>query len=160
MLALMQVWEADQLARTLFAAFPLAEVRERTLEIYARWLSDLDRANVEDAIDMLIASSTTLPSVAEGGRLVLEAQHLVPTAAEAWVSVNERGVELHELTKRVAETFGGVYNIRTSDEPRIVRAQFFKTYDDLRERHLRELNAASYRGARRVDASETTQAAA
>jgi hypothetical protein len=124
-----------------------------------RWLRDLDRSRTRDAIEALIASSTTLPSIAEVRRLVLEAQHQVPTATEAWVSVNERGSELHELTREVVLTFGGVYNIRTSDEPRIMRAQFLKTYEEFRERHLRTLNATSYRSAQAVPEDEAQRAA-
>jgi hypothetical protein len=152
-----QRYEAEQLARTLLDAFPMVEIRERTLGIYAEWLADLDRAKAEEAVAVLIASSMTLPTVAEVRRLVIEEEHEVPTAAEAWISINERGAELHELAQEVAKSFGGVYNIRTSEEPRIVRAQFLKAYEEVRERHLRELNAASYR--RRASSRDAVQAA-
>lgn len=155
----MQNREAEALVETLLEAFPLVQVREGTRDAYVRWLRDLDRSGTSAAIDALIMSSTTLPSIAEIRRLVLEAQHRVPTATEAWVSVNERGAELHTLTREVVLTFGGGYNIRTSDEPRIMRAQFLKTYEEFRERHLRALNATSYRSTQAETEHEGQRAA-
>jgi hypothetical protein len=141
----MHQYEAQDLAQTLLGAFPLVELRERTVDVYVRWLADLDYTRANEAVAVLIASATSLPTVAEIRRMVVEEEHPVPTAAEAWISVNQRGAKMHELAKEVAHSFGGVYNIRTSDEPRIVRAQFLKSYEEVRERHLRALNAASYR---------------
>lgn len=144
----MQQREAEHAVQTLLDAFPQVALRERTASIYIEWVRDLDREQVEEAVGVLIASSITLPTVAEVRRLVLESQFDVPTAEQAWISVNERGNQLHDLTKEVVRSFGGVYNIRTAEEPSIIRAQFLKAYEAARERHLRALNTESYRRSR------------
>ncbi len=140
--------EASRLVRTLIDAFPQVELRARTEEIYVRWLADLDRGHAEEAIDLLIGSSMTLPTIGEIRRLVVEHQFGIPTAEEAWVSVNDRDVEIHDLTREVVRSFGGSFNIRTAEEPGIMRAQFLKAFDATRERYMRDANSASYRGRR------------
>jgi hypothetical protein len=143
-------YEAERLARLLLDAYPQVPLRERTVEIYTDWLLDFDPLPVEEAIGELIADSQQLPTVAEIRRMLVERDEELPTAAEAWISISERGHEAHDLAKEVARLFGGTWNIRTSAEPGITRAQFSKAYEATRERALREANSARFRARRRA----------
>jgi hypothetical protein len=104
-------------------------------------------------VDELIATASTMPTIAEIRRTVMERKTDLPTAVEAWISVCERGREIHELTREVAQLFGGTWGIRTSEEPDITRTQFIKTFEAARERRLRELNTAHFRRRRRQTAA-------
>lgn len=141
--------EAERLAQTLLDAYPQVQLRERTKEIYTKWLLDLDRDSAEEVIGELIAHSPSLPAVAEVRRGVIEREVSLPTGIEAWVSLNERGQEIHELTREVAQLFGGTWGIRTSGEPGITRTQFLKAFEAARERRLRERNVSRLRGRKK-----------
>ena len=138
----MTIDQAQRIVIELFAAYPEVKTREETFPIYVRYLVDLEKAAVEEALEELIATSTTLPTIAAIRRHVIEEELELPTAAEAWVAINdrERNDELHELAKAARELLGGSWAIRTSDAPNATRAQFLKIYDDLRERALSDAN--------------------
>jgi hypothetical protein len=146
----MNLRDAAALANRLIDAYPQFELREQTLEIYTKWLHDLDRGATERAVDELIATAVVLPTVAEVRRTVLEETTDLPTAVEAWLSLAERGHEIHELTREVGQLFGDTWGIRTSEEPGITRTQFLKAYEAARERRLRELNTSQFRRRRRA----------
>lgn len=144
----MTVAQAQKLVAVLCAAYPEVELREETVPTYVRFLVDLDRAAAEEAIEDLIATSLTMPTVAAIRRQVINEQLKLPTAAEAWLSVSDskKVEELHDLAKEARELLGGSWAIRTSDQPSITRAQYLKIYEELREKTLREANGRSRRG--------------
>lgn len=144
----MTVSEAQKLVGVLCAAYPEVELREETVPTYVRFLVDLDRAAVEEAIEDLIATSVRMPTVAGIRRQVINEELKLPTAAEAWISISDtkKGEELHDLAKEARELLGGSWAIRTSDQPSITRAQYLKIYDELRDRTLVEANRRSRRG--------------
>lgn len=129
--------DAERLVRELFAAYPTVELRDGTEAIYVKYLSELKRQTVGDVIPDLIRSSSKLPSIADIRNRIAEVTLGLPTPLEAYHSVFERGAELHELTRYVAEIFGGTYNIRTSDAPAAVRKQFIEFFGDLRAEAVR-----------------------
>jgi hypothetical protein len=136
--------DAERLAELVLAAFPQVPLREKTREVYVGWLVDLDAQACEQAVVELIAHSTSMPTVADIRRVVIEEEMQLPDGMQAWISVSERGHELHELAREVATAFGGVWNIRTSEEPDITRAQFLKAYEAAREKRLRAENAQRF----------------
>jgi hypothetical protein len=140
---------AQPLVERLIDAFPQTPMRTQTASIYVRMLGDLDGAAAERVVDGLIASSPTFPTVAEIRNAVAEEVLAIPTAHEAYASIfdRDRAAEIHELTRRVADLFGGFYNLRTSDSPSITRAQFLKTYTELRDEQIRSANLRGLRAA-------------
>lgn len=137
--------DADQLIDRLLDAFPQTAPRRDTPEIYSRMLADLDRATAERIIDDLIATAEQLPTIGEvRNRIAADALQL-PQSLEAWQSIFDRGKPMHDLTKEVSDLFGGLYNIRTSENPSITRAQFIRIYDEKRDDEIRRANLASLR---------------
>jgi hypothetical protein len=142
--------EAQRIVTELFAAYPEVNTREETFPIYVRYLVDLERKAVDRAIEALIATSTMLPTIAAIRRHVVEEELELPTAAEAWIAVNDRARsdELHDLAKEARELLGGSWAIRTSDTPHATRSQFLRIYDELRERALLDANRRRRSGTR------------
>jgi hypothetical protein len=143
-------FEATRLVERLLAAYPQAQAAENTRSFYAHYLLDLDAVAASEAVDDLILDSTTLPTIAEIRRRVIEKDVELPTALEAWASVVERPtgretVEMHPLAREVCNLFGGSYTIRNSDQPTIMRAQFLKAYDERRDEELRRQNVGRFR---------------
>ena len=144
----MTVAQAQKLVAQLLAAYPDVQPREETFATFVRFLVDLDKQAAEEAIEELIAASTTMPTIAAIRRRVIEEELELPSAAEAWVAINEhnRTDGLHEVAKEARELLGGSWAIRTSDKPSITRAQYLKVYEELREKALRDANRRSRKG--------------
>jgi hypothetical protein len=129
--------DAQRLARRLFAAYPDVPLREGTEATYVQFLGELDAEPAEAAIADLVRTSSRLPTIADVRRRLAEAALGLPSPLEAYHSLFEPAVELHPLTRYVAEIFGGTYNVRTSDAPAATRKQFLDFYDDLRQETVR-----------------------
>lgn len=151
----MTVAQAEKLVDILIAAYPEVAMREETFATYVRFLVDLDKGAVEEALEDLIATSLAMPTIAAIRRQVINEELQLPTAAEAWVAISDstRTEELHDLAKEARELLGGSWAIRTSDQPSITRAQYLKIYEELRERTLRDANRRNRRG-RSIGAAE------
>jgi hypothetical protein len=149
------VAQAEKLVDILIAAYPEVAMREETFATYVRFLVDLDKGAVEEALEDLIATSLAMPTIAAIRRQVINEELQLPTAAEAWVAISDstRTEELHDLAKEARELLGGSWAIRTSDQPSITRAQYLKIYEELRERTLRDANRRNRRG-RSIGAAE------
>jgi hypothetical protein len=142
--------EANRLVARLLAAYPEARITDETSAFYARYLTDLDARAASEAVDDLILDSSTLPTIAEIRRMVIEKDVDLPTALEAWASIvgKRSGAEPTEpapLVREVCNLFGGSYTIRNSDQPTIMRAQFLKAYAERRDEELRRQNVGRFR---------------
>lgn len=140
--------QAENLVELVLAAFPATQTRDETFGLYVRFLLDLDYRAAKEGIDELISVSTEMPTIAAIRRYVIEDELQIPTPAEAWISVSDtsRKHELHKLATQARELLGGSWAIRTSDQPSIMRAQYLKLYDELRERALVDANRRSRKG--------------
>jgi DNA-directed RNA polymerase subunit F len=139
----------DIVAR-LIDAFPQTAMREQTVAIYTARLNDLDNEAASQAVDDLIETSTTFPTIAEVRNLVAEVALGLPTAEQAYASIFDRDKkagEIHDLTRHVADIFGGFYNVRTSENPSIIRSQFLKTYAEFRQEEIGKANLSRLRMA-------------
>jgi hypothetical protein len=142
--------QADQLLQTLVDVFPLVHLSETARAQYRRRLTDLDHAAAAAAVDALILDSEEFPTIAAIRRQVIEAEVTIPTGIEAYARIFDRSADaadMHPFVKHVVKVFGGSYSIRNHENPSIIRAQFLKTYDDLREQELRRANVAHWRNA-------------
>ncbi len=140
--------QAQKLISLLLSAYPEVQPREETFPTYVRFLVDLDEAAVEVAIEELISVSTKMPTIAAIRRRVIEQELELPTAAEAWVAINDttRTEELHELAKEARELLGGSWAIRTSGNPTVTRTQYLKVFEELRDKALYAANRRSRKG--------------
>ena len=145
----MTVDQAQKLVTLLVASYPEVQPREETFATYVRFLVDLDKAAAEEAIEELISVSTKMPTIAAIRRRVIEVELALPTAAEAWIAISDttrKTDELHELAKKARELLGGSWAIRTSGKPAVTRAQYFKIFEELRDKALHEANRRSRSG--------------
>ena len=141
--------QAQKLVTLLVASYPEVQPREETFATYVRFLVDLDKAAAEEAIEELISVSTTMPTIAAISRRVIEEELALPTAAEAWIAISDttrKTDELHELAKKARELLGGSWAIRTSGNPAVTRAQYFKIFEELRDKALHKANRRSRSG--------------
>jgi hypothetical protein len=132
----------------LKAAFPDPPVSAETEALYARMLADLEYAEVDPIVDELIATTMKLPSISRIRRAVIEPTLDFPTAEEAWVAVQGREKDLHELVRRAAQLLGGTFNIRTSDNPELTRVRFSKVYEAILRKAVDQELAAGIRAKR------------
>lgn len=132
----------------LAAAFPDPAMKPETEAIYARMLADLDFAEVDPIVDDLIATTMRMPSVSRIRRAAIEPSLNFPTTEEAWVAVQGREKDLHDLVRRAAQLLGGTYNIRTSEDPELTRVRFAKVYDGLLRTAVDDELAAGIRAKR------------
>jgi len=144
----MTVDQAQKLIDLLLSAYTEVQPREETFPTYVRFLVDLEYSAVEEAIEELISVSAQMPTIASIRRRVIEEELELPSAAKAWVDISDsqRTEGLHELAKEARELLGGSWAIRTSDKPTVTRAQYFKVFEELRDRALHKANRRSRKG--------------
>jgi DNA-binding protein Fis len=140
--------QAEKLTARLIDAFPQTSLRDTTRGTYEKYFRDLDFAAASDAVDLAIATEVELPTIGQIRRTVIGRRLALPSALEAYSSVVDPDKETDPLARRVANLFGGTFNIKNADNPGVIRSQFMKTYDEFREDELREANLASLRGRR------------
>ena len=144
----MTPFEVREIVRRLAAAYPDPPLGEESADLYARMLVDLPYDAVDPAVDELIATAMKLPTVSRIRRAVVEPTLDIPTADEAWLAVQTRSGDLHELVAQVARLVGGTYNIRTSADPELARVRFVKVYDELRRKAVDRALAEGVRAQR------------
>ena len=148
-----------ELVDRLRAAYPDSGMSDETHELYTRMLGDLDFAETDRAIDELIATMMQLPTISRIRRDVIEPTLDLPTAEEAWIAVQGRERDMHELARRTATLMGGSFNIRTSADPELTRVRFAKVYDALRRESVDSALSATLR-ARRMKLPERDRSSA
>jgi hypothetical protein len=141
-------FEVREIVRRLAAAYPDPPLGDESAELYARMLVDLPYDTVDEVVDELIATAMKLPTVSRIRRAVVEPTLDIPTADEAWLAVQTRTADLHELVAHVARLVGGTYNIRTSADPELARVRFVKVYDELRRKAVDRALAEGVRAQR------------
>ena len=144
----MTPFEVRELVRRLRAAYPEPPLSDDSADLYARMLVDLPYEAVDPVIDELIATAMKLPTVSRIRRAVVEPTLDIPTADEAWLAVQTRAGDLHDLVTQVVRLVGGTYNIRTSVDPELARVRFVKVYDELRRKAVDRALAEGVRAQR------------
>jgi hypothetical protein len=144
----MTPFDVRDLVRRLRAAYPDPPLGEETEKLYERMLVDLEFEAADPVVDELIATMMKLPTVSRIRRAVIEPTLAIPTADEAWLAVQTREPDVHELVAHVARLVGGGYNIRTSSDPELTRVRFVKVYDELRRKAVDRALAEGIRAQR------------
>ena len=126
----------------LAAAFPRPSIEEPTIAVYLDRLSDVDPADLYEAVARLVDTSVRLPTIAEIRRSVAESALHLPTPAEALEIVSE-AVEKNGMTSRLDP--GGfirkAWRAINGDQQAfygdgnagVWRGEFLKVYAQLRE---------------------------
>jgi hypothetical protein len=144
----MNPFEVRELVARLAAAFPDPPMEEDTKKLYERMLEDLPYERADEVIDELIATTMKLPTISRVRRAVIAPDLDIPTADEGWSAIQTHEPELHELVLHVARLIGGLYNIRTSDDPELTRVRFVKVYEQLYRKTVDDALAQGIRAAR------------
>jgi flagellar biosynthesis component FlhA len=144
----MTPFEVRELVSRLAAAYPESPMTDESRDLYARMLSDLPHERTDAIVDELIATSMKLPTISRVRRAVVAPELNIPTADEAWAAIQERQPELHDLVQHVARLMGGLFNMRTSDDPELTRVRFSKVYERLYRAAVDEALAEGIRSAR------------
>lgn len=107
--------------------------------VYWEMLKDIEPRALRSAVAAIVKG---MPEIYPGTNLVgVIRQHALtspyPALGEAWrnaCDVCQKGYEkvswIHPLIKKAADQIG-TYEIRTTDNPSLTRAHFFKVYEDL-----------------------------
>ena len=143
--------EVAKILTVLAAAYPKFEVDDLKVRVWHEMLGDLDYATANMAVKKLILENTFPPSIAEVRKAAMEILNPeVMTAAEAWGEV-ERAIRIYgyyretealeSMSPSVAKVveYIGWQNICLNEEPGVIRGQFLKMYQQVRERDRREM---------------------
>lgn len=139
----------------LKASYPRATISDKTVQVYARMMEDLDAEAVAAAVREWVASSPHFPTVAELRLTVAEAACPLPPADEAWHEVSEAMLRWDdsdsstwwpdwsspELARCVGDV-GGLPGLTHSRNISADRAQLLRLYEAARGRAIRSANLA------------------
>lgn len=122
---------------SLRAAYPNATLPAETVEIYRVALSPYDPASVQQAVVHLVRRTPFFPSISEIIAAVAELELRLLPATAAWSQAEARAVgawhgEKDPLVTDALNAIGGIWAIRTSENPVATRAHFLKFYEQLR----------------------------
>lgn len=126
---------------SLRAAYPNQNLPVETVAVYAAALEDLEPADVRDATAALIKASRFFPTVAEIRERVAETRLSLPGPTAAWLEATGRadgtfeGVR-HPLVTEALNGIGGVWAVKTTENPVATRSQFLKFFNELRDARI------------------------
>lgn len=139
--------ECAILVGMIASAYPSWKPTTETVSVYVELLSDLDKNEAQNALRSLLMASEFPPSVATIRKKVLESRDGAPLLkAEAWhlvmMMINRYGTyerpEIEDyVTRQVVESIGW-RQLCTSTNTDTIRAQFFRLYDEVAQKHLEE----------------------
>lgn len=164
----MQKQECAVLVGMIASAYPSWKPTQETVAVYVELLVDLDGKEAQSALRSLLMASEFPPSVAAIRKKVLESRDGAPLLkAEAWELVMnmvrrygtyERPAIEDYVTRQVVQSLGW-RELCTTTNTDTIRAQFFRLYDEVAQKHLEEkLSSLSFqtqiegRSAKEVEA--------
>ena len=142
--------EMAVILKILTDTFKDFEANDSKFAIWYELLGDLDFKIVKTAVEKLILQSPYVPAISDIRKQVVEIMHPSIDATEAYGEVRraikEYGYDyapeafgsMSPLTRKVCEYIGW-QNICLSEEPSVIRGQFLKMYEQLREREQKEM---------------------
>lgn len=136
------------LARVLPPRFGL-KTTPQAIEIYERHLADLDPSTLEAAVEEIINTKTSFPTIREIRETAAEIQLALPRENEALAQVERRilwrqqdelsrgpSPEVHPAVKEALDHVGGFFAFRSAEKPDVVRGQFLRLYREIREQQV------------------------
>jgi len=143
--------EIAKILAVLAAAYPKFEVDDVKVQVWYEMLGDLEYSIVNIAIKKLIMQNTFPPSIAEVRKAVTELMNPEQvTSSEAWGEVTrairnygyyceeEALASMSPITAQLVR-YMGWREICMSEDIGVIRGQFLKMYQQVRERDRREM---------------------
>jgi len=142
--------EMTVILAVLKEAYKDFQITETKIDLWFNLLGDLDFKIVQVAVKKLILESPFIPTISDIRKQAIEIMHPSIDATEAYGEVRraikEYGYDnayealgsMSPLTRKVCEYIGW-QNICLSEEPSVVRGQFLRMYEQLREKEQKEM---------------------
>ena len=139
--------EALKLVAILEMAYPRQDLREQTVEVYARFLQDLDYKVAERAIQNHIRNEKWFPTIAEIREACVELVHDLLSTEQAMEIIrsavqgyNYQIIQGNDLLRQAVATVG-FEKIGRSEYPEPLYRQVKEAYDNLRKREIKRLQS-------------------
>lgn len=139
--------EALKLVAILEMAYPRQDLREQTVEVYARFLQDLDYKVAEQVVSHYIKTQKWFPSIAEIREACAEMVHDLPTTEQAMEIIRSAvqqydygSIRANDLLRQAVATVG-FDKIGYSEHPEPLYRQIKEAYERIRTRELHRLAA-------------------
>jgi hypothetical protein len=139
--------EALQLITLLQMAYPRQALGDKTVEVYAGFIQDLDYNVAERAIQNHIRNEKWFPTIAEIRGACVELAHDLPSTEEAMEIIRSAvqrydygAIKDNDLLRQAVATVG-FEKIGYSEYPEPLYRQVKEAYDNLRKREIKNLQS-------------------
>ncbi len=140
--------EALQLITLLQMAYPRQALGDKTVEVYAGFIQDLDYNVAERAIQNHIRNEKWFPAIAEIRGACVEVAHGIPSTEEA-MEIIRRAVRTSSYSAikeneplRQAVATVGFEKLGYSEYPEPLYRQVKEAYENIRKREIKRLQSA------------------
>ena len=151
--------EALQLITLLQMAYPRQALGDKTVEVYAGFIQDLDYQVAKQVIQSHIRTEKWFPTIAEIREAYAETVNFIPSAEQAMEILraaarcgNYEAVKQNNLLSQAVATVG-FRTLCHSDYPEPLFDKVRDAYDNLRKREIKRLQASPNTGAKMIGAS-------
>lgn len=139
--------EALQLITLLQMAYPRQALGDKTVEVYAGFIQDLDYNVAERAIQNHIRNEKWFPAIAEIREACVELAHKIPSTEHAMEMIrsairngNYQAIYQNDLFRQAVAVVG-FDKISYSEYPEPLYRQIKEAYDNLRKREIKHLQS-------------------
>ncbi len=139
--------EALQLITLLQMAYPRQNLGDKTVEVYAGFIQDLEYRVAERAIQNHIRNEKWFPTIAEIRGACVELVHNLPSTEEAMEIIRSAvqrydygAIKDNDLLRQAVATVG-FEKIGYSEYPEPLYRQVKEAYENLRKREIRRLQS-------------------
>ena len=139
--------EALQLITLLQMAYPRQNLGDKTVEVYAGFIQDLEYRVAERAIQNHIRNEKWFPTIAEIRGACVELVHNLPSTEEAMEIIRSAvqrydygAIKDNDLLRQAVATVG-FEKIGYSEYPEPLYRQVKEAYDNLRKREIKNLQS-------------------
>ena len=155
--------EALGLITLLQMAYPRQNLGEKTVEVYAQFIQDLDYEVAQRVIQNHIRNEKWFPAIAEIREACVEAVHELPSTELAMemirnaVRTNSYGsISSNDLLRQAVATVG-FNQIGHSEYPEPLYRQVQEAYENLRKREIKRLQSTPAVGQAQLTALSTKE---
>lgn len=139
--------EALKLVTMLQLAYPRQVLDEKNVEVYARFIQDLNYKVAEQVITEHIMTQKWFPTIAEIREACVELVHNLPSTEEAMEIIrsavqnyNYQAIKNNDLLRQAVATVG-FEKIGYSEQPEPLYRQIKEAYDNLRKQEIKRLQS-------------------
>jgi hypothetical protein len=139
--------EALKLVTMLQLAYPRQVLDEKNVEVYARFIQDLNYKVAEQVITEHIMTQKWFPTIAEIREACVELVHNLPSTEEAMEIIrsavqnyNYQAIKNNDLLRQAVATVG-FEKIGYSEHPEPLYRQIKEAYDNLRKQEIKRLQS-------------------